>query len=121
MELIRNKGSSVVLRTGAIYRLVAVNGVWKLLTRSGTSYTARGTFNFVRRSGVYWASKRGEHIHISRGMPVEYAGAVRFGYNRDNRGKLKSWSNASGHYIPPPSLASQAGLPMDLFVPIEAP
>ena len=116
---IPNQGSTIPIQTGAIYRLVEKEGVWKLVNRRGREYTARGRFNFVRFSGRLLVSKRGEHIHISGSQPVEYAGELRFGYNQSNRGRIKSWSNASGHYMPSALLAPQAGLPMELFEPIE--
>ncbi|HSZ54882.1 MAG TPA: hypothetical protein VK797_04435 [Tepidisphaeraceae bacterium] len=118
MELIANKGSTTVLQAGAIYVLVEIDGRWRLRNRAGQTYSARGRFNFVRQGGRFLVSKRGEHIHLSRGWPVEYAGEIRFGYNKA-RGRVKSWSNASGHYRPDPALAPQAGLSMELFVPIE--
>ena len=118
MELIANQGSHVAVRTGCIYLLVQIDGVWKLANRLGQLYTPRGRFNFVRKGGKWLVSKRGEHVHISGGSPVEYAGQVRFGYNKD-RGKLKSWSNASGHYLPEARLAHQAALPTALFEPFD--
>lgn len=117
--MIFNQGSRVPIQTGAIYYLVERNGVWKLRNYAGAEYTARGRFNFIRLSGRLLISKRGEHIHISGGKPVEYAGVVCFGYNRMNRGRITRWSNASGHYMPSPLLAPQAGLPMALFEPIQ--
>jgi hypothetical protein len=119
MTPIFNKGSTTAQRTGAIYVLLNVDGIWKLANRTGELYTARGRYNFVRKGGRILVSKAAEHIHLSGGLPVEYAGEVRFGYNRISRGRIRSWSNASGHYQPPPSLAHQAGFPMDLFEAIE--
>jgi filamentous hemagglutinin len=120
MTLITNKGTTTPLRTGAVYVLFERNGAWKLRNHLGQEFTARGRFNFVRQAGTLRVSKTGEHIHISRGNPVEYAGEVRFGYNRSNRGVIRKWSNASGHYQPLASLALQAVLPMDLFKPIDS-
>jgi hypothetical protein len=113
--LIVNKGSSNAVRTGAIYLLIDVDGRWKLQNRSGQLFTPRGSYNFVRRSGILRVSKRGEHVHISDGQPIEYPGEMRFGYDGVRRGRLRWWSNASGHYMPPAALASQAVLPMNLF------
>jgi hypothetical protein len=115
MVLIHNKGSQTASRTGAIYLLIQADSRWKLRNRSGQLYTPRGSYNFVRRNGVIRVCKRGEHVHISRGLAIEYAGEVRFGYNTATRGQLRWWSNASGHYLPAVDLAPQAGFPMDLF------
>lgn len=121
MPLIPNKGTTTAQRTGAIYQLVEdENGLWRLVNRRGQRFTAKGRFNFVRIGGHVLVSKRGEHVQISKGTDVLYAGEVRFGYNRSTRGRMKRWSNASGHYQPPGALAHQAGFPLDLFAPIEA-
>lgn len=121
MPLIPNKGSTTALRTGAIYRLVEdVDGRWRLENRLGQRFTARGSFNFVRIGDRFFVSKRGEHVHISKAVDILYAGEVRFGYNRSTRGRIRGWSNASGHYQPPAALAHQAGFPLDLFDPIDA-
>ena len=39
-------------RTGAVYVLLEVNGVWKLINRSDEKFTARGRFNFVVIDGT---------------------------------------------------------------------
>jgi hypothetical protein len=116
MVLLPNLGSSTAYRTGAIYRLVWTATGWKLVNGRGQHYTARGSYQFVRVAGIFRVSKNGEHVHITAGRPVEYAGQIRFGYNRSTKGQIRHWSNGSGHYKPPPSLAAQAGLPMDRFV-----
>jgi len=103
--------------TGTIYQLVATPNGWKLLNRSGQLFTPRGLYQFARHGGRLRVSKHGEHTHITGGGPVEYAGEVRFSYNRRSRGRLLWWSNGSGHYKPPAEHAAQAGLPMASFVP----
>lgn len=117
MQPIKNKGSASPYRTGAVYLLVEEGGRWRLQNRRGDRFTARGLFNFVRlaSTGEFLASKTGEHVHISRGQDVWYAGQIRFGYNRATRGRIKMWSNGSGHYRPPDDLAYQARLPLHLF------
>ena len=46
---------------------------------------------------------------------VSPTGSVTFARNGDRAGSVISWNNASGHYIPDPRYAHQAGLPLDLF------
>lgn len=121
MTLIFNKGSTTAQRTGTVYDLLKVDGDWKLVNRRDDRYTPKGRYNFICKDGRIRVSKAGEHVHISRGAPVEYAGEVRFGYNQAGRGKIRAWSNASGHYMPPASLAPQGCFPMELFEAIEHP
>lgn len=120
MVPIVNQGSPTAFRKGAVYLLIKVGERWKLQNRfSGEYFTPKGRYNFVRMiSGAYRVSKRGEHVQLSSANPVAYAGEVRFGYNTANRGQLREWSNASGHYVPRSDLAHQAQLPMELFRPI---
>ncbi len=57
------------------------------------------------------------HIDIARGGDVAYAGEIRFGAGRGNRGQLQWWDNASGHYRPKAADAGTVSdlLPIDLF------
>ena len=115
--LFYNRGSPHPVFTGVIYQVVSTPRGWKLLNRRNQLFTPAGTYQFARHGGLLRASKQGEHVHITSGDPVEYAGQVRFSYNRRRRGQLVWWSNGSGHYWPLPEYAGQAGLPIDLFVP----
>ena len=116
MVLFSNKGSPHPYRTGTVYALLAVNDRWRLVNRRGSDFTPRGLYQFVQIKGRIRVSKKGEHIHISHGVAVEYAGQIRFGYSPPRRGQLLWWSNGSGHYLPTADLASQANLPIELFV-----
>ena len=57
------------------------------------------------------------HIDLARGGDVDYAGEIRFGASRRNRGLLGWWDNSSGHYRPLASNAISISdlLPIDLF------
>lgn len=68
-------------------------------------------YNFVRtRDGEMLLHNRYRHPSIAEGKQVLYAGEIYF-----NNGKLKWWSNGSGHYQPGADDAAQANLPMERF------
>ena len=106
-------------------RSVLVNrgGKWVEVSPSGKERTASGSYNFVVQDGVMYGARQAtkigqpkvKHIDLARGGEVDYAGEVTFS-GRPDRGQVRSWSNASGHYRPEPSAAPQAGLPIDTFV-----
>lgn len=74
-------------------------------------YVPNQQYNFVRtREGEMLLHNRYRHPSIAEGQQVLYAGEVFF-----NNGKLKWWSNGSGHYQPDVEDATQANLPMDYF------
>jgi hypothetical protein len=90
--------------------------------RDGTEviFTANGTYHYVVRNGnirVIRPQDLSSHTTLAGAGPVEYAGQIRFGSSRGNRGQIQSWDNASGHFLPRPEDASQAGLPMNRFRP----
>ncbi|MHC5779164.1 hypothetical protein [Nostoc sp.] len=39
----------------------------------------------------------GSHIDIARGNNVDFAGQIRFGHNKNNKGQIKYWNNVSGN------------------------
>ncbi len=121
--LLHNVGPTVPAYSGRIYELRQVDGRWKLMSDSAKSqYTPAGTYTYVADElGTLWVSAKVEHIVLSGGRPVRYAGLARFSRSRAARGELVFWDNASGHYKPPADLARQAGLPMSRFVPRDAP
>lgn len=88
--------------------------------------SASGKYIFVQQNGRIYVSKvrRGMngsavgHIDLARGTPVAYAGEVFFS-GRKKRGILRFWTNESGHYLPAPEFARQAGLPLNLFRAID--
>lgn len=92
---------------------------WRYKTPQGKVLTPNGEYNFVVQEGkIYIARQKfswGSHIDIARGNKVDFAGQIRFGHNKNNRGQIKYWNNASGHYKPLADLAGNAGLPLDLF------
>jgi filamentous hemagglutinin len=57
------------------------------------------------------------HLGLSAGGDVKYAGSIRFANNMGpKRGTIVHWSNDSGHYQPPATMASYSGLPLGLFL-----
>jgi hypothetical protein len=108
-----------------------VDGVWMEIRPNGKSYRATGTYAFVIQRGKIWAVKpsgamganRG-HTEAAAGGRVEYAGLVSFGSSQNQRGVVRDWSNASGHYLPVrefKDVAIAAGLPEDRFKAFEGP
>ena len=110
------------------FELVNQNGKW--VTVGGNSQrTASGNYIFVVQDGKVFVSRPtynpgtggvAGHIDVARGQPVQYAGELSFS-GRGNRGVLRDWSNASGHYQPTADAAGQAGLPLGLFNPVKVP
>ena len=101
------------------------SGRYWLESSSGNRITPSGVYDFVTLTdgAVKVARSNSDpnlstHLGLSKGGEVNYAGTVRFGQNEGaNRGTITSWSNNSGHYQPPPSLAGNANLPLNFFVP----
>lgn len=93
----------------------------------GNAFTARGNYNYVVEGDRIFVTKvpskpaMGQripgHIDIARGRDVAYAGEIRFGASRGNRGQLQWWDNSSGHYRPKASDAHTISdlLPLELF------
>jgi hypothetical protein len=94
---------------------------WRYKTSRKKLFTPNGEYNFVVQGGqIYIARQKfglGSHIDIARGNNVDFAGQIRFGHNKNNKGQIKYWNNASGHYKPSANLAVNAGLPLNLFIP----
>jgi Domain of unknown function (DUF4157) len=107
------------------WRLIEEGGRWYTEDSRGNRFTARGTYAFVVQGGNTWVVRPTGamggggpgHTEAARGGRVEYAGLVNFSSAPGSRGTLRSWSNASGHYLPVSSFAQASGLPMDKFEP----
>jgi RHS repeat-associated protein len=104
-------------------RLLQEDGKWFVSLPGEARRTASGRYIFVSMEGrIYVAKQPGAagvvvgHVDISNGAPVDYAGEIFFS-GRTNRGTLRGWSNASGHYQPGAEYAGQAGLPLEYFNP----
>jgi len=109
------------------FELKQINGRWKTVDARGNAFTARGNYNYVVVGDRFYVTKvpsqpaMGQrvagHIDIARGADVAYAGRIRFGAGRGNRGTLQWWDNSSGHYRPRAADASSISdlLPLDLF------
>lgn len=95
------------------------DGKWVTI-KNGNEWSATGLYIFIRLNARFYACKANlrtssvGHLELSGGRPVEYAGEIRFG-GRKNRGVLRFWNNASGHYRPDAAAAQAAQLDMDLF------
>jgi hypothetical protein len=105
------------------FRLEMRDGKWVTVSSSGDVFTARGRYVFVTQGGKITVGRAPrtmgfrqevKHIDLSKGVPVEYAGEVEF----TQKGQVRTWSNDSGHHLPDPKFAPQAGLPMDRFRPV---
>ena len=103
------------------YELFEEDGRWFTRNASRTVVrSASGRYDFVTIEGEVYVERHGRrstsfsravsHIDLARGRPVEYAGEVFFS-GRHERGTLRKWNNASGHYQPWPSDRHHAGLP----------
>jgi hypothetical protein len=94
---------------------------WRYKTPHKKVFTPNDEYNFVvQRGQIYIARQKfsfGSHIDIARGNNVAFAGQIRFGHNKNNKGQIKYWNNASGHYKPSANSAGNAGLPLNLFIP----
>jgi len=101
-------------------------GKWVTVAPDGAVRTASGTYDFVVVDGQIFVDRpvkvggqtRKGHVDLAGGMPVDYAGQVQFS-GRTNRGQLKAWNNASGHYYPNPAFAEQGRFPLNKFEPVE--
>ncbi len=112
-------GDAVALESRA-FRLVMVDGKYHLKTNTGQLYTPRGSYDFVTMpDGSIRVAKPNSnpdfstHLGLSGGGEVKYAGSITF----DNSRNITIWNNSSGHYLPPSTLAGNAGLPFNLFNP----
>jgi RHS repeat-associated protein len=100
------------------------DGKWVEVTPSGEVRSATGRYNYVVQDGTMYGSRirmevgqqQAGHADLARGSEVDFAGEVTFS-GRTNRGQVRNWNNASGHYTPDPTAAPQAGLPMEQFQP----
>lgn len=106
--------------------LVQKEGVWYERQPDGKLFRAQGSYDFVIQNGRMIGVKGSRHMgganpghtEAAAGRRVEYAGTVQFGSSKNQRGTVREWSNASGHYAPARAFASKAGLPMDKFKPV---
>jgi len=110
----------VTRRTG--FALVHRSGKWVTVTyrKNGDEcvFTAKGTYDYVVRNGTIQLIRLQDissHTVLAGEGPVEYAGQMKFGCSRGNRGQLLWWDNGSGHFKPRAEDASQATLPLDRF------
>jgi filamentous hemagglutinin len=101
------------------------SGRYWLQNPGGSRITPSGSYDFVTmpdgsirvaRPNVH--QDFSTHLGLSGGGEVKYAGSIRFGNNDGpDRGTIVYWTNNSGHYAPPATLRSNAGLPDSLFKP----
>jgi hypothetical protein len=106
--------------------LVQKEGLWYERQPDGKLFRAQGSYDFVIQNGRMIGVKGSRHMggmnaghtEAAAGRRVEYAGTVQFGSSKNQRGTVREWSNASGHYAPVRAFASKAGLPMDKFKPV---
>ncbi|WP_143481924.1 MULTISPECIES: hypothetical protein [Pseudomonas] len=101
MTAIENKGD---IRKKEAYKTLSIeNGRYHIDSNS----LADGWFCYTILISRPWEVRLGERINgghtaISRGAAVYYAGEIEFA-----NGKLISWNNSSGHYMPPENLHKQ--------------
>jgi RHS repeat-associated protein len=93
---------------------------WIYTNSLGQKRTPNGLYNFVAKDRKIHITRQqyngaGGHIDNSKGLNVDFAGQVRFGHNKSNRGQIKYWNNASGHYRPTSLYSNQAGFPQNLY------
>ncbi len=113
---------SVARRSGT--RLEQRGGKWVTVTMNSrgqeVTRSASGSYDFVVRNGQIRVLKSGSpisgHTALAGHGPVDFAGELRFS-SGNNRGALRSWNNASGHFRPSADDAHLAGLPIELFRP----
>ncbi|MGU7783244.1 LysM peptidoglycan-binding domain-containing protein [Burkholderia sp. PU8-34] len=99
------------------------SGRYWLQGYGGNRITPSGAYDFVtmpdgtiRIARPNLSPDFSTHLGLSGGGEVNFAGSIRFANNSGpSRGSIVNWTNSSGHYRPPASLASNAGLPIDLF------
>jgi hypothetical protein len=97
--------------------------VWYEVRSKSERWRATGTYAFVIQAGKVWAVKPRDaqganvgHTEAAAGGRVEYAGLVTFGSAKNQRGIIRDWTNASGHYLPVREfmdVAVKAGFPDD--------
>lgn len=88
--------------------LVKEGETWYERRPNGQKWRATGTYSFVIQKGKVWAVKPTDrmdaagkgHTEAAAGGRVEYAGMAEFGSSEKQRGILRTWRNASGHYKP---------------------
>lgn len=91
-------------------QLSVVNGKWieHADGRTAPTRTAKGSYDFVVIGGSIWAVKSNSrdlgHTEAAGGNRVSWAGVISF----DKQGRLKTWTNASGHYLPAGSFSQNA-------------
>jgi hypothetical protein len=118
-------GDPVVLQSRARTLVQDARGRFWLQNADGKRITPSGQYDFVKLPDgsirVVRTNTNPEfstHLGLSGGKEVSFAGSIRFANsNTATRGSIRSWTNNSGHYQPPASLASNAGLPINLFTP----
>jgi hypothetical protein len=103
---------------GPRYKLIQTeDGRFKYRMPNGDLRTPKGTFDFVQVDGeIRIAPPKNDpnvsgHLSLSKGKDVDFAGTIQF----SQKGDLKSWDNASGHYRPAAEHAPAVDLPQDLF------
>jgi hypothetical protein len=100
-------------------------GRYWLQSATGKRITPSGSYDFVTMpDGAIRVARTNPngafstHLGLSGGREVSYAGSIRFANgNTATRGTIRSWSNNSGHYMPPASFSGNANLPSNLFTP----
>ncbi len=109
-----------VPRPAPRFRLEQRGEKWVTLNeRTGTVRSATGRYTFIQEGNRIYVNRasRTDHIDLSRGRNVDYAGELQFS-GRHARGSLRWWSNRSGHYQPSAADAPTTGLPMGSFRPV---
>jgi hypothetical protein len=101
---IRATEASVALGLKSSSPMIKPKGLYNFITINGRVFAAH---NAERQFSI--AVPRNGHVSLSGGREVEYAGMIRF----SKTGRLRFWSNASGHYEPHPALRFKANLPAD--------
>ncbi|MBD2810395.1 hypothetical protein ID853_05720 [Xenorhabdus sp. Vera] len=83
-------------KTNDAYKTNEANGIYLFVITRGDPCNVRCA-KTVRDSSYYGNDVVQGHTSISYREPVIFAGVLTF-----CKGKLMSWTNASGHYLPPP-------------------
>jgi hypothetical protein len=100
--------------------LVFEDGHWYEITSDKRRLVASGKYAFAIQNGRVWAVniKDAGHIDAARGLRGTMLGEVSFTWG----GKLKSWTNGSGHYVPSGFFAKNAAdiLPIEKFKGMES-
>ena len=89
------------------FRLEQREDKWVTVThkQDGTEvvFTANGTYHFVVQNGnirVIRPQNLSSHTSLAGNGPVEFAGQIKFGSSKGNRGQVQWWDNGSGHFLP---------------------